>query len=135
MHCNFYLKHFLIRAIIKSFFDSWAYSLKRTLLLVENIFFIIRFHAIMHRTTIVRNKIISIICSCLFFCLANIYRPSLGKEWLGRPNPPPTTTAQFLSQKKKKSSIQNCMHYNFQLKHILIRAIIKKLFWLAIVFT
>ena len=31
------------------------------------IFFIICFYAIMHRTTIVQNKIISIICSCLFF--------------------------------------------------------------------
>ena len=30
--------------------------------------FIIRFNAIMHRTTIVQNKIINIICSCLFFC-------------------------------------------------------------------
>ena len=33
----------------------------------ENIFFIISFYAIMHRTTIVQNKIISSICSCLFF--------------------------------------------------------------------
>ena len=77
------------------------------------IFFIIRFYAIMHRTTIVQNKIISSICSCLFFCQANIYRPSLGKVRLGRPNPHPTTTAQFLSQKEKKDhSTQNCMHYN-----------------------
>ena len=30
-------------------------------------FFIIRFYAIMHRTTIVQNKIISTICSLLFF--------------------------------------------------------------------
>ena len=29
-------------------------------------FFIIHFYAIMHRTTIVQNKIIIIICSCLF---------------------------------------------------------------------
>ena len=50
--------------------------------LVEINFFIICFYAIMHRTTIVQNKIISIICSC-FFCLANIYRPSLGKVQLG----------------------------------------------------
>ena len=45
----------------------------------ENIFFIIRFHEIMQITTIIPNKIISIICSCLFFCPANIYRHSLGK--------------------------------------------------------
>ena len=28
MHYNFYLKHFLIRSIIKNFFDSRSYSLK-----------------------------------------------------------------------------------------------------------
>ena len=32
----------------------------------ENIFFIICFYAIVHRRTIVQNKIISIICSCYF---------------------------------------------------------------------
>ena len=31
------------------------------------VYIIIRFYAIMYRTTIVQNKIISIICSCLFF--------------------------------------------------------------------
>ena len=51
-------------------------------------FIIIRFYAIMLITNIVHNKIISIICSCLFFCLANIYRPSLGKVQLGRPKMP-----------------------------------------------
>ena len=55
----------------------------------------------MYRTTVVQNKIISIICSCLFFCLTNIYRPSLGKVWLGRSNPNHCT--QFLSQKEKKN--------------------------------
>ena len=48
-------------------------------------FFIICFYAIMHRTTIEQNKIISIICSFFFFCPANIYRPSLGKLQLGKP--------------------------------------------------
>ena len=48
------------------------------------IFIIIRFYAITHRTTIVQNKIISIICSCLLLSPANIYRPSLGKVQLGR---------------------------------------------------
>ena len=42
----------------------------------KNMFFYYRFYAIMRRTTIVQNKIISIICSCSFFCPANIYRPS-----------------------------------------------------------
>ena len=53
---------------------------------VENNFFIILSYATMHRTTIVQNKIINI-CSSLFFCPANIYRPSLEKVRLGRPNP------------------------------------------------
>ena len=52
----------------------------------QNFFFIIHFYAIMHRTTIVQNKTISIICSS-FFCHANNHRPSPGKVWLGRPNP------------------------------------------------
>ena len=33
---------------------------------VLNFFFIINFSAIMHRATIVQNRIISIICSCFF---------------------------------------------------------------------
>ena len=49
-------------------------------------FFIWRFYAIMHRTTVVQNKIITIIC-LVFFCSANIYRPSLGKVQFGVPNP------------------------------------------------
>ena len=61
---------------------------------------IISFHAIMHKT-IVQNKIIALFA--LFFCPANIYRTSLQKVRLGRPNPHPTTTARFLSQKKKKT--------------------------------
>ena len=48
----------------------------------QNFFFIICFYVIMHRTTIVQNKIISIICS-FFFYLANIFRPSQGKVRLG----------------------------------------------------
>ena len=48
------------------------------------ILFIICFHAIMHRTTIVQNKMINIICSCFSFCLVNIYSPGIGKLWLGR---------------------------------------------------
>ena len=66
-------------------------------------FFIIRFNAIMHRTTIVQNKIISIICSCLFFCLPNIYRPSLGKMQLGRPTQTYLNHSIFISEGNKKN--------------------------------
>ena len=55
------------------------------------------FYAIIHRTTIVQNKMISIICSCLFFCPANIYEPSLMKVQLGRPNATPLQQLNFLS--------------------------------------
>ena len=76
------------------------------------IFFIVRFYAIMHRTTIVQNKIISSISSC-FFCLANIYRPSLGKVQLGRPTQNCFSCSIFISEEEKKDhSTQNCMHYN-----------------------
>ena len=73
----------------------------------------------MHRTTIVQNKIVSSICSCLFFCLANTYRPSLGKERLGRPNSTPLQGLNFYVRRKKIHSTKNCMHYkaalpNFQ---------------------
>ena len=67
----------------------------------------------MHRTTIVRNKIISIICNYLFFCLANIYRPSLGKVRLGKPNQTQQGLNFYLW--KKKNYTQNCMHYNASL--------------------
>ena len=65
----------------------------------------------MHRTTIVQNKIINIICSCLFLCPINIYRPSLGKVWLGRPNPKQLQMLNFYLRKIKHST-ENCMHYN-----------------------
>ena len=68
-------------------------------------FYYMFFFAIMHRTTIVQNKIISIICSCLFFCLANIYRPSLGKVWLGRPNSKPIPPHNFYLGRRKKKTI------------------------------
>ena len=64
-------------------------------------FFIICFYAIIHRT-IVQNKILSIICSC-FFCLANIYRPSLRKVRLGRPNPKPIQPLNFYLRREKKT--------------------------------
>ena len=77
----------------------------------KNNFFIMCFYAIMHRTTIVQNKILSILCSC-FFCEANIYRPGLGKVRLGRPNPKLLQPLNFYLRRKKKHSTQNCMHNN-----------------------
>ena len=68
----------------------------------ENIF-LLCFYAIMYRTTIVHNKILRIICSCLFFCLANIYRPSLGKVRLGRPNLKPLQPLNFYLRRKRKN--------------------------------
>ena len=54
----------------------------------------------MHRTTIVQNKIINIICSS-FFCPANIYRPTLMKVLLGRPNTKPIQLVNFYLRWKK----------------------------------
>ena len=64
----------------------------------------------MHRTTIIQNKILTIIVLA-FFCPANIYRPSLGNLWLGRPYPKQFVVTWFISQKeiKKKHSTQNCI--------------------------
>ena len=90
-----------------------------------------RFYAIMHSKTIVQNKIINIICSCHFLCLANIYRPGLGKVRLGWPNPKTISGAQFLSQKKqKKLSTQNYVNYNTKLTdfQFLFLFIFKKIF-------
>ena len=53
----------------------------------------------MHRTTIVQNKILSIICS--FFCPLNIYTPSLEKVRLGRPNPKPLQPLYFYLWRKR----------------------------------
>ena len=67
--------------------------------------FIIRFYAIMHRTTIVQSKIKINICSCLFFCSSNIYRPSLGKVWLSWPNPKLIQLLNFYLRRKRKKNI------------------------------
>ena len=70
----------------------------------ENIFFYYRFlYAIMHRTTIVQNKILKDYLFLPFFCPANIYRPSLGMVQLALPKT--TSAAQFLSQKKNNKPI------------------------------
>ena len=47
------------------------------------------------------SKIINSICCCLFFCLANIYRPSLEKVWLARPNPKLIQPPNFYHTRKK----------------------------------
>ena len=79
----------------------------------QNFFFIVRFCAIMHRTTIVQNKILSIICSCFFF----VRRIFIGLVW-GRCSYSGLTQnyfslSIFISQGKKKDhSTQNCMHNN-----------------------
>ena len=67
---------------------------------VENIFFIIHFYAIMHRI-IVQNKIMTIICSCLFL-VRLIFIATLGKVRLGRPNPKQFQTLNFYLRRKKK---------------------------------
>ena len=48
----------------------------------------------------------------LVFCLANIYRPSLGKVRFGRPNPNLSQSLNIYLRRKKTHSTQNCMHYN-----------------------
>ena len=59
----FCLEHFSLKCTIKDIEFKVNYPLN---VLAENIFFIICFYAMMHGT-IVQNKIISIICSLLFF--------------------------------------------------------------------
>ena len=80
-------------------------------------FFLLCFYSMIHRT-IVQNKIISIISSCLFFvrrifiglvlgwvCLTkNLARVGLTKNQF--------SGSIFLSEEKKKHSTQNCMQYN-----------------------
>ena len=76
----------------------------------------------MHKTTIVQNKIISTICSWRFFCPANIYRPSLGKVRLGRPNQKPLPAFNFYLRIKKnaillriaRSTMPCCPIFNFE---------------------
>ena len=87
--------------------------IKGTVLDENNFFLIIRFYAIMHRTTIIQKIILISICPCLFFCPANIYSPSLEKVQLGRPNPKLLQPLNFyLRRKEKDNSAQNCMHNN-----------------------
>ena len=57
----------------------------------------------MHRLTIVQNKIVSIICSSPFFCPSNIYRLSLRKVQLCRPNPKLLQPLNFYLRRKRKT--------------------------------
>ena len=100
------------------------------------IFFVTCFYAFMHGRTIVQNKIISIICSCLFFYLANIYRPSLGKVQFGWPNPNQSPSLNFYLKGKKNilhrivSTTMLCrpifsFHFHLFLKNIFKKCIKK----------
>ena len=82
-----------------------CHTLSRGLTRLKILSFIKHFYAIMYKTTIVQNKIISTICSWLFFCLANIYRPSLGKVQLSRPNPKLIHPLNFYLRRKIKKNI------------------------------
>ena len=84
----------------------------------QNFFFIIRFYAILHITTIVHNKIISIVCSCFFFCLANIYRPCLGKVQLGRPNGPNPNQPQSLNFYLRRKIITKTFYSDLYALHV-----------------
>ena len=56
----------------------------------------------MHRTTIFRIKLEALFVLAIF-CPANIYRPSLGKVWLGRPNPKLMPALNLYLRRKKKT--------------------------------
>ena len=75
-------------------------------------FFIISFYAFMHRTTIVQNKIISIICSCLFFVrliFIGLVKGRFGQVGLTKTY---LNHSMFISERKKIHSTLNCMQYN-----------------------
>ena len=45
-----------------------------------------------------------------FFCPANIYRPRLGKVWLGRPNPKPIQPLKFYLRRKRKNPLYSQLY-------------------------
>ena len=49
-----------------------------------------------------RIKLSEVFILGVFFCLADIYRPSLGKVQLGKPNPNQSQSLNFYLRKKKK---------------------------------
>ena len=120
------MRKFEWQLLIKSF--SMAMGSRRWDHTGGKYFFIIPFCAIMHRTIIVRNKIINSICCCLFFArLIYIYKPRLGNVWLARPNQKPIQQLNFyLRRRKTKKSTQNCMHYNETAPAIFIFVDLKK---------
>ena len=59
----------------------------------------------MHRKSIVQKKNYKYYLFLPFFCPANIYRPSLGKVWLGRPNPKPIQPLNFYLRRKRKKQL------------------------------
>ena len=100
---NLYLRPHDTYFLFRTFFSQVTNKLCFFWLTIS--LFIICFYAIMHRTTIVQNKIISTICSWHFLCPANIYRPSLGKVLLGRPNPKLIQLLNFYLRIKRKKSL------------------------------
>ena len=117
----FCLYHFSLKCIIKKIIYCHTVPPLRRLYQLKIFFFIIRFYEIMHRTSIVQNQIISIFCSCHFFCPANIYRPSLGKVGLGRPNPNLSQSLNIYFRKKNIllriacTTMYHCPIFNFHL--------------------
>ena len=59
----------------------------------------------MHTRTIVQNKILSIICSCSFFCPTNINWPNLVNVWLVTPNPNDYESPNFHTRNFFKQAI------------------------------
>ena len=66
-----------------------------------------------------------------FFCLANIYRPSLGKERLGRPNSIPLQGLNFYLGKKTFNSELHALKRCVARFSILIFIYLKKKFYVS----
>ena len=73
---------------------------------VQTLFFIIRFYAIMHYANYKHYLFFP------FFCPANIYRPSLGKVRLGRPNPNLSQPINIYLRRKKKTFYSELYAHN-----------------------
>ena len=95
--------HNCIKMYAKKYFPSSTVPLRVPYRLNFFIFYY-TFFAIMHRTTIVQNKIISSICSCLFYVrliIIGLVQGRCGQVGL----PKAASATQFLSQRKKKKTI------------------------------
>ena len=97
----FCLYHFSLKWIIKNLLFIVLLFLLRGPCRQKIIF--LCFYAIMLRTHIVQNKIIALFVLA-FFCPADIYRPSLGKVRLGRPNPNLSQSLNIYLRRKGKKS-------------------------------